>query len=363
MSSSQSTNINWPESPGRGRPPQSYYDDLEQLAKDLKRVQERLDFKMSARGWAYFLENEGFINKSQIDYAENRINKLRKNDFSAGWDHAPLPSDFTAQDESRSFDCVERSNFKEPEEYVKKHFEYLLDPYINTSFWESQDYFIQVLVEKIDLKELFKPICEQYNIPIATAKGWSSINQRAKMLSRYIKWVQEDKKPVLLYCGDFDPAGLQISDKLMKNFDDLKDAQIPYDGDYLSGFGGTDIGLEIDRIGLDEKQVKEWNLPWIENLETSGDYALDDPRHDEHDQPYVQQWIDEIGVRKVEANALVTQPKKGKKLFKNSVEEYLGDNPTAEYEKTREEKRKKVQDTLCELGIQNDIERALSKIE
>lgn len=358
MSVSQS-NINWPDSPGRGRPSQDYYDKLEQLANDLKRVQRGLDFKMSARGWAYFLENEGLIDKSQIDYAENRINKLRKNDFSAGWEHAPLPSDFTAQDQSRSFDCVEKSEFREPEEYIKDKLYFLLNPGIDASFWESQDYFIQVLVEKIDLKELFKPICDQYNIPIATAKGWSSINQRAKMLSRYIKWVKEGKQPVLLYCGDFDPAGLQISDKLMKNFDDLKDAQIPYDGDYITDLGATDIGLKIDRIGLSEKQVQEWNFPWINNLETSGDYSLDDPRHDEHDQPYVQQWLDDIGVRKVEANALVTQPEKGRELFRNSVEEYLGSNPKDEYEETRDEKRKKVLDTLSELGIKNDIKEAL----
>lgn len=359
-----SSQINWVENPGPGRPSNQYYADLEEFADSLIEINESLDFKMSARGWAYYFENEGLIDKSEIEYHENRINDLRKNEFSAGWDHAPLPTDFTAQDDSRGFDCVERESYAEPEEYVKIHLSHLVNPHIDLSFWETQDCFIQVLVEKIDLKELFKPICEEYNIPIATGKGWSSINQRAKILTRFNEWAKEDKRPVLIYCGDFDPAGLQISNTLKKNFNDLHDAWVPdVDGGYFTGWDSDEMGLTIDRIGLNKDQVERWGFPWIDNLETSGsDHPLDSPKHPDYDMDYVQNWLNEYGVRKVEANALVTQPEIGRELFKDSVEKYLTENPKEEYERRREKKKKDVQQYLSDIGLENDLREAYNDL-
>lgn len=362
---SVSESIDWVENPGIGRPSNDYYTALEDFANSLININESLDFKMSARGWAYYFENEGLIDKSDIEYHKDRINKLRKNDFEAGWDHAPLPSDFTAQDNSRSFDCVERDNYAEPEKYVKREINHLVNPHIDLSFWETQDVFIQVLVEKIDLKEIFKPICRKYNIPIATGKGWSSINQRAKILTRFNKWAKRGKCPILIYCGDFDPAGMQISNTLKKNFNDLHDALIPDgDGGYFSGWDSEEVGLTIDRIGLSEGQVEKWGFPWIDNLETSGEGPpLDSPKHSDHDQPYVQNWLDEYGVRKVEANALVTQPELGRDLFTNSVEGYLSDNPKQEYQQKRQNKKKKVQQSLYQLGVKEDLENAYDELK
>jgi len=42
-----------------------------------------------------------------------------------------------------------------------------------------------MLVEKIDLKSLFGPVCWDYHIPIATSKGWSSMLQRAEYARRF----------------------------------------------------------------------------------------------------------------------------------------------------------------------------------
>jgi hypothetical protein len=76
---------------------------------------------------------------------------------------------------------------------------------------------------EIDLKSLFEPICGEYCIPIANARGWSDINGRARMMRRFKHWEGQGKQCVLLYCGDHDPAGLNISDSLMSLFDEMQD--------------------------------------------------------------------------------------------------------------------------------------------
>lgn len=340
MSESEPTNTNanmhaitLPEKP-RGRPPAEYYDQLEEFANDLQRINDGLDFAMSARGWAYFLENEGHITKSEFDYVTNLINKCRTD--------GQLPLDFTAKDDARAFQSASDPDDTDPEQYIRRvvrHF--LLNPSANASFWQSQDYYIQVLVEKVDLRELFAPLCRQYRIPIATSKGWSSKLQRGELAARWYHWEQRGLKPVLLYAGDFDPAGMRISDTLRSNFADLEEAKIPAkSGGYITGW--TPDTLTIDRFGLDESFIREYGLPWIDNLETGSGKDLASPNHPDHEHPYVQEWLDEYGARKVEANALVTQPEAGKQLFRETVEGYLGENPKANQARREDTIEKKI---------------------
>lgn len=52
-------------------------EGLKRLAELLKEIDSRLDFKQSASGWYYTLENEGLINKGEFDRAEKAINECR----------------------------------------------------------------------------------------------------------------------------------------------------------------------------------------------------------------------------------------------------------------------------------------------
>ena len=82
--------------------------------------------------------------------------------------------------------------------------------------------------------------------------------------------------------------------------------------------------LTVDRFGLNEPLIEELGLTWIDNLRTSkGEYPLDDPRHRDHKQPYVQDYLRSHGVRKVEANALVTAPEAGEELCLGAINKYV----------------------------------------
>jgi hypothetical protein len=351
------SDVRLPEHPGRGRPSKEYKRQLERFADDLQRVNERTGFDMSARGWAYALENAGVITKNQFDYAERTVNKCRKKGH--------LPLDFTAQDDARLFKHTPTGGACSADRYLKQNLQEILNAdHVRASFWDPQDYFIQVLVEKVDLREVFAPVCQEYNIPIATTKGWSSMNQRGMLAGRFYKWAKRGKQPVLLYAGDFDPVGMKISDTLRKNLADLEDAKIPVPGtgEYVTDWSPDVNGLVIDRFGLNYEFIESHGLPWINNLETSGGKDLADPSHDHHDHDHVQEWLDTYGARKVEANALVTDPEAGRQLFRETVEKYLGPEPGAEQDKVERERRKEIKTRLSDLGLTGPMREAVDEL-
>jgi hypothetical protein len=62
----------------------------------------------------------------------------------------------------------------------------------------NSDVYIEIAVEKVDLKSLFDPICERFCIPLQNIKGWADINDRAGMMKRFAKWERCGKRCILL---------------------------------------------------------------------------------------------------------------------------------------------------------------------
>lgn len=293
------------------------------FAKEIKRISKDIGFRISSRGWAYQLEVEGIISKAEFDRVESLINKCRKEGI--------LPIDFVAEEEGRQFSGVETPETNTPIEEMEHWVGGALraENYYTPDWWEGEEYYIQMVVEKIDLKTLFKPVCKEYHIPIATSKGWSSMLQRALYSQRFCEAEERGLKSVLLYCGDHDPDGLRISDFLRKNLNELKDIV------WRNGEKGYDPkNLIITRFGLDADFIKENNITWIDNLITGSGKNLANPKHRNYNLSYVQSYLKEFGARKCEANALVTMPKAAKKLVENAIINYVGhDAKSRFYEK------------------------------
>ena len=226
-----------------------------------------------------------------------------------------LPIDCTLEDSKREINNVEIIDDTSPDEEAESILDYISHAHLNytpISFWDDKPVFIQMLVEKSDLKSLFTPVVRDFRIPIANSGGWSDLHVRAKMMRRFAYWEAKGKQCVLLYCGDFDPGGLQISGFLRKNFADLANA-----------VGWHPDNLVIDRFGLNHEFIQEHNLTWIDNLETGSGQRLDDQNHPDHDKSYVQDYIGNYGVRKVEANALVVRPAAGRELCRQAILKYV----------------------------------------
>jgi hypothetical protein len=297
------------------------------------------------------LENMGVITKAKFNLTQHIINECRKKGY--------LPVRFVAEEEARSFSCVEGPDAVQdrPADYIKSWLRAVknCDKRIDVLFWKGQEYYIQMLVEKIDLKTLFMPICEQYHIAIATSKGWSSILQRAEIMERFALAESNNLKPVLLYCGDFDPVGVQISEMLMKNLAELSNA-----------VGWTPTNLTIDRFGLNFDFIGKAGLSWIDNLETGSGGDLANPNHKDHDKPWVREYIEKYGVRKCEANALVIRPDMGRDLCRDAVVGYLGVDALERFKKREDFIRTAVWKMLSNCGFNLafiKLESELSKLD
>ena len=125
---------------------------------------------MSSRGWDYLLENAGTITKGDLDAAQRLINECRKNGH--------LPLDICAVDDKRTADGLEDLDGRDIEaqaEWIVSYTERAPLTYTPVSFWDGVPVYIEMLVEKIDLKNLFAPVCEEYHVTFANGGEWNDI--------------------------------------------------------------------------------------------------------------------------------------------------------------------------------------------
>lgn len=324
--------------------------NLHEFADYILKLQRRIGFKVSSRGWCYQLESERIINKDQFNKVESWINRCRRDGF--------LPIDFVAEESAREFHGVEQPERLDPIDYFKNWLKWSLKAgeMYTPDWWEGEDYYIQVIVEKIDLKTLFTPICDKYHIPIATSKGWSSMSQRAEYAKRFKEAENNGLQPVLLYCGDHDPDGLRISDFIRSNLYDLRHIQW---ADGTRGYNPKD--LIINRFGLNADFIEEHSLVWIDNLITGSGKNLASPRHKNYSQEYVQDYLIQFGERKCEANALVPMPRVARDYIEDVILSYLGDDAVNRFDEKRQVVIDEIEQYQADSGLDDIINEILSE--
>jgi hypothetical protein len=328
------------------------FKNLPAFANFINEISKEVGFRVSARGWAYILEQKRFINKGQFDKVNNAINKCRKKGL--------LPIDFTAEESSRAFGGVEKPCEVDVVDDFGKWAEAALSAaeYYSPDWWDNEEYYVQMVVEKIDLVTLFSPVCEEYHIPIANSKGWSSMLQRAEYARRFAEARDKGLKCVLLYCGDHDPDGLRISEFIRKNLSDLSDVLW---NDGVSGYDPYD--LIVDRFGLNYDFIEENGFSWIDNLTTGSGKDLASPSHKNHKMPYVQEYLRDIGERKCEANAIVVLPDIARDFVRETIEGYLGADARDRFAQKRQAVRDELDAFLDESGSRELMGEILDNIK
>jgi hypothetical protein len=323
-------------------------DELASFAEKIIAISDQIGFKVSSRGWCYILEGERLINKDEFDKVDALINNCRRKGF--------LPIDFVAEEKSREFTGIEEPTEGTVIAMFGRHLNGAMNTheYYTPDWWEGEEYYIQMVVEKIDLVTLFSPVCEEYHIPIANSKGWSSMLQRAEYARRFREAEEMGLQPVLLYCGDHDPDGLRISQFIKDNLIDLQYVQWE---DGTRGFNPDD--LIIERFGLNYDFIVQNNLTWIDNLITGSGKNLASPAHKNHHMPYVKEYLKKIGARKCEANAIVTQPQAARDLVREAIEGFLG----ADARQRFQDKRDAVEVEFNKFLDKNDVRTAINKIQ
>ena len=94
-----------------------------------------------------------------------------------------------------------------------------------TDYWADERYFLMMSLRKGDLLRLFRPICDEYRVPIVSSKGWAPILLRSHIATLSRRAEDNGLTPVLLLFYDHDPIGLKITDTFRKNLEDCEEEQ------------------------------------------------------------------------------------------------------------------------------------------
>jgi hypothetical protein len=310
----------------------AHRQEVAKFCRLILQIHSTLDFAVGSRDYCYLLEEHG-LGKGDFDAAQKQITDCRKS--------GDLPLDICAEDASRETIGVEQIDSKDvpdkAESLINRLRNHAHEQYMPISFWDYLDVYIEVATEKLSLRNLFEPVCREFHVPITNLKGWSDLNARAAMMRRFAYWAARGTKCVLLLCGDHDPGGLQITETMRKNLEDLSRA-----------VGWSPENLVINRFGLNAPFIDRHGLTWIDNLETSSGGRLDDPDHADHGKQYVQQYIEQFGVRKCEANALVVVPDVGRQLCRDAILRHVPAAAVERYERKLDGLRQQLREALRE---------------
>jgi len=140
----------------------------------------------------------------------------------------------------RAREMVQNSHWNTPAEIVRSAARsYRVD------MWENQPCYVEVMVEKQALEGVLVPVCRELDVPFTANKGYSSSSTMYEAAQRYIERAEQGKHLFVLYLGDHDPSGIDMS----------RDVQ-----DRLELFT-TQAGIEVERLALNMDQVREMRPP------------------------------------------------------------------------------------------------------
>jgi hypothetical protein len=111
--------------------------------------------------------------------------------------------------------------------------------------WADQPNHVEVMVEKAALEGVLIPVCRDLGIRFTANRGYSSQSTMYESGKRLEGALHDEKKDVfILYLGDHDPSGVDMT----------RDVR-----DRLSLF--ADAAVEVDRLALNMDQVQRWRPP------------------------------------------------------------------------------------------------------
>ncbi len=109
--------------------------------------------------------------------------------------------------------------------------------------WRDQAYRPEVWIEKEALIGVIEPTCEKWDLSFFACKGYSSSSAAHDAAMRMKAYSEAGQVPVILYLGDLDPSGEDMTRDVL---------------DRMNDFG---VAVEVKRLGLTMAQVTRYNPP------------------------------------------------------------------------------------------------------
>lgn len=111
--------------------------------------------------------------------------------------------------------------------------------------WKDQPCHIEVMVEKDALSGILWPVCQQFDVRFTANKGYSSSSAMYEAGGRMLEADDNGKDLVVLYLGDHDPSGIDMSRDITDRL----------------GMFTKHAPMTIHRLALNYDQVEVWKPP------------------------------------------------------------------------------------------------------
>jgi len=112
--------------------------------------------------------------------------------------------------------------------------------------WRRQPNYVECWVEKEALRGVVQRACEPYLVSHMSCKGYLSSSEAWRAGKRFQKRIHQGKQCVLIYLGDHDPSGIDMT----------RDNQ-----QRLDIFTGMPKEVQVVRLALNQDQIAQYNPP------------------------------------------------------------------------------------------------------
>lgn len=142
--------------------------------------------------------------------------------------------------------------------------------------WARQPAYVEVFVEKQSLEGVLEPVCNELDIPFSSNKGYSSNSAYYDASKRYLSAAYAGKELHVIYLGDHDPSGLDmtvdIDSRFTRFIQTILDNNI-FSDEEIAAFEPRPH--ELHRLALNLAQVRAMRLQ-------SSPAKMKDPRANEY---------------------------------------------------------------------------------
>jgi hypothetical protein len=114
--------------------------------------------------------------------------------------------------------------------------------YYRKNLWRDADVYVEIWLEKDALSGVVYPITSEFDVPLMTARGFSSLSFTYGAAEQ----IKARSVPAYIYqLGDYDPSGEGASRALEQDLREL----------------APDEEIHFERLGVTPDQIREWDLP------------------------------------------------------------------------------------------------------
>lgn len=208
---------------------------LDKLNKVTAILEELKDYKpLTLRQVYYQLVGKGYIENKVSQYGMlSKLLKYARIEGLIDWEDI--------EDRVRAYHDL--TGWETPEDYIQASLRQFLNTY-SRDLLQSQDVYLEIWIEKDALSSIFTRVARPYTIPVVVCRGFSSVSFLNDYKNR-LKYYSEERRPILLYFGDFDPSGVEMLRAMITTLEtELK----------LTG-------VEFKRVALQREDITTYKLP------------------------------------------------------------------------------------------------------